>query len=82
MEDVTTRNAIASDLLSLPVEKIVPILNMTTEEFLGLRDAAYDTGYVMSGKTLDGLSDLNKTMEEFRGVTKGLSNSLRPRYFL
>ena len=75
MEDVTTRNAIASDLLSTTGEKIVPILNMTTEEFLGLRDAAYDTGYVMSGKTLDGLSDLNKTMEEFRGVTKGLSNS-------
>lgn len=75
MEDVTTRNAIASDLLSTTGEKIVPILNMTTEEFLGLRDAAYDTGYVMSGETLNGLSDLNKTMEEFRGVTKGLSNS-------
>ena len=75
MEDVTTRNAIASDLLSTTGEKIVPILNMTTEELLGLRDAAYDTGYVMSGKTLDGLSDLNKTMEEFRGVTRGLSNS-------
>lgn len=75
MEDVTTRNAIASDLLSTTGEKIVPILNMTTEELLGLRDAAYDTGYVMSGNTLDGLSDLNKTMDEFRGVTRGLSNS-------
>ena len=75
MEDVTTRNAIASDLLSTTGEKMIPILNMTKEEFLGLRDAAYNTGFVMNVDTIKGFSDLNKTMADFRGTVKGLSNS-------
>ena len=75
MEDVTTRNAIASDLLSTTGEKMIPILNMTKEEFLGLRDAAYNTGFVMNADTIKGFSDLNKTMADFKGTVKGLSNS-------
>lgn len=73
MEDVTTRNAIASDLLSTTGEKIVPILNMTAEEFLGLRDAAYDTGYVMSGDTLTGFNLMNESMNRFGRVAEALS---------
>lgn len=75
MEDVTTRNAIASNLLSTTGEKMIPILNMTKEEFLGLRDAAYNTGFVMNADTIKGFSDLNKTMADFKGTVKGLSNS-------
>lgn len=75
MEDTTRRNAIASDLLSTTGEKIIPILNMTTEEFNALRDSAYESGYVMSKDTLNGFSQLNGAMTEFKGVTEGLSNS-------
>lgn len=75
MEDTTTRNAIASDLLSTTGEKIIPILNMTKEEFDSLKNSAYETGYVMSGDTLQGFSKLNRAMAEFDGVTQGLSNS-------
>ena len=75
MEDTTTRNAIASDLLSTTGEKIIPILNMTKEEFDSLKNSAYETGYVMSGNTLQGFSKLNRAMAEFDGVTQGLSNS-------
>lgn len=75
MEDVTKRNAIASDLLSTTGEKIVPVLNMTKEELFALKDQAYKTGNVMSGETLNGFQDLNEAMTEFHGVTEGLSNT-------
>jgi len=75
MEDVTMRNAIASDLLSTTGENIVPVLNMTKQELNGLKQEAHDVGYVMSGSTLDGFKDLNKVMAEFDGVTQGLSQS-------
>lgn len=74
MEDTTRRNAIASDLLSTTGEKIIPILNMTTEEFNALKDSAYESGYVMSKDTLDGFSQLNGAMTEFKGSIDGLSN--------
>lgn len=73
MEDVTTRNAIASDLLSTTGEKIVPILNMTNEELKNLMRSAYETGYVMSGETLNGFNQLNKSMDRFGQVTHALS---------
>lgn len=74
MEDVTKRNAIASALLSTTGEQLVPILNMTKEELKGLFKEARDTGYVMSGETLDGFQDLNEAMAKFDGVVDGLSN--------
>ena len=75
MEDKTKRNAIASDLLSTTGEKLVPILNMTRQEFQDLAKQAYETGNVMSEDTLNGFSDLNAAMTEFDGVTQGLANS-------
>ncbi|XBX07070.1 hypothetical protein QMP26_02400 [Enterocloster clostridioformis] len=73
MEDVTTRNAIASDLLSTTGEKIVPILNMTNEELKNLMNSAYETGYVMSGETLNGFNQLNESMNRFKSVSEALS---------
>lgn len=74
MEDITRRNATASELLSTTGEKIVPILNMTSEEFNNLKNSAYESGYVMSGETLNGFKDLNGAMSEFEGVVAGISN--------
>ena len=56
-------------------EKLVPILNMTRQEFQDLAKQAYETGNVMSEDTLNGFSDLNAAMTEFDGVTQGLANS-------
>lgn len=75
MEDVTKRNAIASDLLSTTGENLGPILNMTKEELAALRQEAHDTGYVMGEETLGKFKELNSAMTEFKGVTEGLSNS-------
>lgn len=75
MEDTTKRNAIASDLLSTTGEKIVPILNMSRTELAELAKQAYETGNVMSKDTLNGFQDLNDAMNEFNGVSEGLSNT-------
>jgi len=75
MEDVTKRNAIASDLLSTTGENLGPILNMTKEELAALRQEAHDTGYVMGEETLGKFKELNSAMTEFKGVTEGMSNS-------
>lgn len=75
MEDVTTRNAIATDLLSGTGENLGPVLNMTAKELAALRKEANDTGFVMSGKTLDDFNDLNEAMNNFGGAVTGLSQS-------
>lgn len=75
MEDTTKRNAIASDLLSTTGEKIVPILNMSRTELAELAKQAYETGKVMSEDTLNGFQDLNEAMNEFNGVSEGISNT-------
>ena len=75
MEDVTKRNAIASDLLSTTGENLGPVLNMTKEELANLKQEAHDTGYVMGEETLGKFKDLNKVMDEFKNSAKGLSNN-------
>lgn len=75
MKDVTERNAIASALMSTTGEKLVPILNMTSEELENLKQKANDVGYVMDESTISKFNDLNNVMTEFDGVTQGLSNS-------
>ena len=75
MEDVTKRNAIASDLLSTTGENLGPVLNMTKEELANLKQEAHDTGYVMGEETLGKFKDLNKVMDDFENSAKGLSNN-------
>lgn len=75
MEDVTKRNAIASDLLSTTGENLGPVLNMTKEELANLKQEAHDTGYVMGEETLGKFKDLNKVMDDFKNSAKGLSNN-------
>ncbi|MGL6221034.1 MAG: hypothetical protein ACRC36_23560 [Lacrimispora sphenoides] len=75
MEDVTKRNAIASDLLSTTGENLGPILNMTKQELSRLKQEAHDVGFVMSGKTINGFTDLSGVMTKFDKVTQGLSQS-------
>lgn len=75
MEDVTKRNAIASDLLSTTGENLGPVLNMTKEELASLRQEAHDTGYVMGEETLGKFKDLNKVMDDFKNSAEGLSNN-------
>lgn len=82
MEDVTTRNAIASDLLSTTGEKIVPLLNMTKEELVELYGAAFDTGYVLHNSLLTSASDAAYEMERFgakmEAVKLNLGTALLP----
>lgn len=82
MEDITTRNAIASDLLSTTGEKLVPVLNMSKEEFIGLKNKAYETGYVMRNDLLQNASKLDDEMQEmnrkFEAVKMQLGVALLP----
>lgn len=82
MEDITTRNAIASDLLSTTGEKLVPVLNMSKDEFIGLKNEAYETGYVMRNDLLQNASKLDDEMQEmnrkFEAVKMQLGVALLP----
>lgn len=75
MADETKRNAIASALLSTTGEKLVPVLNMTKEEFAALRQEAHDTGYVMDAQQIKKFRKLNEEMDELKRIGEGLGNT-------
>ncbi len=76
MEDVTKRNAIASDLLSTTGEKIIPILNMSRQEFYELAKQAHETGYVMSEEMLKSAYDTSGGMEQLNAKMDALKYTL------
>ncbi len=76
MEDVTKRNAIASDLLSTTGEKIIPILNMSRQEFYELAKQAHETGYVMSEEMLKSAYDTSGSMEQLNAKMDALKYTL------
>lgn len=76
MEDATKRNAIASDLLSTTGEKIVPILNMSRQEFYELAKQAHETGYVMSEEMLKSAYDTSGSMEQLNAKMDALKYTL------
>lgn len=75
MEDVTLRNAIASELLSTTGENMVPVLNLTRDGLANLKQEAHDTGYVMGEEALGKFDNLNDAMDKFEKVTSGLAKS-------
>lgn len=72
----TERNAIASQLLSTTGEKLVPILNMTSEEVEGMKNRAHELGVVLDGETLAAFENLTKAGVEYRAVQEGLKNQM------
>lgn len=82
MTDETDRNAIASDLLSTTGEKLVPILNMTAEEFKGLVQEAVKTGSVLNEDVIENAKKTSREMQQmesrFEAVKYKLGSLLLP----
>lgn len=76
MTDETTRNALASELLSTTGENIVPILNMTSKELNTLKNEAHDVGYVIGGESLEKMNALNAAMFDLNSASRGLQTNL------
>lgn len=75
MEDVTRRNAIASDLLSTTGENLGPILNMTSKELENLKREAHLMGYVISEESIGKFLQLKEAMNDTKTIGEGLANS-------
>uniref|UniRef100_UPI0006D071A9 hypothetical protein n=1 Tax=Clostridium sp. NkU-1 TaxID=1095009 RepID=UPI0006D071A9 len=75
MEDVTKRNAIASDLLSTTGENLGPILNMTSREIANLKREAHLMGYVISEESIEKFVQLKEAMNDTKTIGEGLANS-------
>ena len=75
MDDVTRRNAIASDLLSTTGENLGPILNMTAKELNNLKKEAHDTGYVLGEESIEKYGKLSKSMNDLKTVGEGVANT-------
>lgn len=75
MEDVTRRNAIASDLLSTTGENLGPVLNMTAQELNNLKKEAHDTGYVIGEESIEKYDKLNKSMYDLKTTGEGVANT-------
>lgn len=61
MEDVTKRNALASQLLGTTGENLMPILNMTNEQLAAMKGNAK----VVSDQDLARLNSFKRTLQEF-----------------
>lgn len=75
MDDVTRRNALASELLSTTGENLGPILNMTAKELNNLKKEAHDTGYVIGEESIEKYGKLSKSMYDLKTIGEGVANT-------
>ncbi len=76
MEDVTKRNAIASELFSTTGEKLIPILNQSKEELSAMKQQAHEVGAVMGGESLQSAQDYYYAMMEVNASLNGIKISI------
>lgn len=62
VENVTLRNAMAQQILGKDLGALAPVLGISADEFDRLRQAAHDSGSVMSDDSLNAAGDLKAEM--------------------
>ncbi len=82
MDDETSRNALANDLLGRTYQQLIPLFNSTAEETQELKDKAQKLGLVLSDDVVDNAVDLNDeidTLERtFQSIGAELTSTIMP----
>lgn len=76
MEDGTERDLLAMELLGKSGKELNPLIEAGSEAFRDLADEAHETGYVMSGDTLDAFGAFDDQMVRFNNATDNAQHAL------
>lgn len=76
IENATERDAIAMNLLGRSSRELNPLIEAGSEGFQELAEEAHETGYVMSGDTLDAFGELDDNLQRLNNGTTAARNAI------
>ncbi|MBO7426642.1 MAG: hypothetical protein J6U23_13305 [Clostridiales bacterium] len=76
IENATERDAIAMNLLGRSSRELNPLIEAGSEGFAQLAEEAHETGYVMSGSTLDAFGELDDNLQRLNNGTTAARNAI------
>lgn len=76
VENSTRRTALAEKLLGAQGIELGEVINLTEEQFAGLRQEAHDLGLVMSDETLKAAADFNDELDRTKATVSGVVNEV------
>ena len=76
IESVTERDAAAMSLLGRSAQELNPLIEAGSSAFEELRQEAIDTGYIMSGDTLDAFGALDDNMQRLNNGATAARNAI------
>lgn len=76
IENTTERDAAAMSLLGRSAQELNPLIEAGSSAFEELRQEAIDTGYIMSGDTLDAFGNLDNNMQRLRNGATAARNAI------
>ena len=76
IENATERDAIAMNLLGRSSRELNPLIEAGSEGFAQLAEEAHETGYVMSGDTLDAFGELDDNLQRLNNGTTAARNAI------
>lgn len=76
MDNATERDAMAMTLLGRSAQELNPLIEAGSGAFEELRQEAIDTGYIMSGDTLDAFGNLDDNMQRLSNGATAARNAL------
>lgn len=76
IENATERDATAMSLLGRSAQELNPLIEAGSGAFEELRQEAIETGYIMSGDTLDAFADLDDNMQRLNNGATAARNAI------
>ena len=76
MSNETERDAAAMELLGRGARELNPLIEAGSGAFEDLREEAEQTGYIMSGETLDAFGELDDNMQRMRNGATAARNAI------
>lgn len=76
IEDETTRNAIANDVLGRSYMQLIPLLNQSSDSVENLRQRAHDTNQLMSDEGIQAAVDYTDAIDTLQRSFEGFKNNI------
>ena len=76
IEDPVQRDLLAMELMGKSAKDLNPLIEAGSGAFRELAEEAHETGYVMSGDTLDAFTDFDDQMQRFKNSGTAAKNAL------
>lgn len=76
VEDITTRNSLATEVFGRGASKIAPILGMTADEFQRAREEAHELGLVLGEDSLTSANEFRKELDTLKASAGAIADQV------